>query len=58
MCCSYWLMNKELLWPIAWEEEGGVREKPFSLRQSQTLGTLAGKPQPRGDTQINKNGLN
>lgn len=28
MCCCYWLMNKELARPIAWKQEGEVREKP------------------------------
>ena len=26
VCCFYWLMNKDLAWPIAWEEKGGVGE--------------------------------
>ena len=50
-------MNKELAWPIAWEEEGRLKEKPWS-RQRQTLETLAGNPLSRDDTQINRNGLN
>ena len=53
MCCFYWLMNKELAWPIAWEDEGGVREKPWSYWR-QTLGTLAAKPQPGCNIQINR----
>ena len=57
MCYFYWLMNKKLAWPIAWEEEGGVREKSRSC-QRQTLGTLLGKPQPHGDIQINRDDLN
>ena len=51
-------MNKELTWPIAWEEEGGVREKPWILHLRQTLGTLLGKSLPHGNTQINRNRLN
>lgn len=30
VCCFYWLINKELTWPITREEEGGVRETPWS----------------------------
>ena len=57
VCCFDWLMNKELAWPIAWEEEGRVREKLWS-HQRQMLGILAGKPLSRGDKHINRNGLN
>ena len=52
MCCIYWLMNK-LAWPIPWEKQSRVREKPWSY-QRQTLGTLSGQPQPGGDIQINR----
>ena len=41
----------------AGRKKGRVREKTWSLLR-QTLGTLAGKPQPHGHTQINRNGLN
>ena len=41
----------------AGRKESGVRETPWNCRRL-TLETLAGKPQPRGDTQINRNGLN
>ena len=54
MCCFYWLMKKELAWPIEWEKEGSVRVKLWSHRR-QMLGTLAGKPLSCGDTQINRN---
>ena len=57
MCCFYWLMNKELAWPVAWEGKGGVREKQWSHGR-QMLGTLAGKPLSHGHPQMNRNGLN
>ena len=40
-----------------WEKGGGVTEKPC-VALPEPDGTLAGKSQPRGDTQINRNGLN
>ena len=39
------------------ERKGGARETPQSPLEKEA-GTLAGKPQPRGDTQITRNGLN
>ena len=50
MCCFYWLINKELTWPIAQEKKGRVGEK--------LVGTLLGKPQLHDDIQIHRNGLN
>ena len=47
-------MNKELAWPIAWEEEGRIRKIQWS-HWSYTLETLAGKP--NGNIQNNRDGL-
>lgn len=70
VCCFYWSMNKKTalsLWQgrtelarkvraYAGRKKGRAREKPWS-RQRQTLGTLAGKPQPHGDIQNNRDEL-
>ena len=72
VCCEYdWLIKNAglSLWQgrrevgredrsECWEKEGQSREKPWSHCWRQTLGTLPGKPQSHGDTQINGYGLN
>lgn len=39
-------------------KKGKVREKPCSPARDRHAETLAGKPQPHGDTEINGDGLN
>ena len=71
MCRFYWLMNKETalacskaeLSQAGKAELNTERKKVESKRSHVALsemdaGTLPSKPQPRGNTQINKNGLN
>ena len=70
MCCFYWLMNKEtgLACDRAEQSQEGKtklnagRKKAESVRSHVALpetdaGTLPGKPQPHGNTQINGYGL-
>ena len=52
------MVNKELAWPIAWEEKPEVREMPWNCGRQMQVVTLPSKPQPHGITQINGDGLN
>ena len=42
----------------AGRKKGRVRETPWSHKREILVTTLAGKPQPCGDTQLNRNRLN
>ena len=41
----------------AGEREGGVRRSCVAPQETDAGWNIAGKPQPSGDTQINRNGL-
>ena len=63
----YHFLIKKLLWPMVGQNiamlEGIYGESRRSQRDAMMLlkekdaGTLPGKPQPRGDAQMNRNGL-
>ena len=60
ICFSQWLSRIEQggsSKEIEKERVGRVEVKPCSLCQIQRLQKFAGKPQPHGNTQINKNRL-
>ena len=73
VCCEYHWLIKELLWAYSraigeqslvgkTKQNAGRKEEELERSHGALpetdVGTLASKPQPHGDTQINRNGLN
>ena len=58
MSCFYWLMNKELAWLQHGKGKEELNRCHGAAARVRHAETLACKQQPRGETQINGNGLN